>query len=122
MKNASNRIALTVLASTFLLTAVNPSLFAQDPAPKKESAKQDVKDAGTDTKNATKKTGHAIAKGTKTAAVKTKNGTETAAKDTGHGTKVAAEKTKNGTKKVIHGTAKGTKKAADKVEDKTSPQ
>jgi hypothetical protein len=100
---------------------------AQDSSPK-----QDIKDAGHDTKTAAKKTGSAVAHGTKTAAVKTKEGTETAAKKTGEGTKTvakktasgtktAASKTKAGTKKVIHGTAKGTEKTADKVEDKSKP-
>ena len=78
-----DRIALSLLAASLLLPAASTA-FAQD-APK-PTAKQDLDKAGTDTKDATKKTGHAIAKGTKTAA-----------KDTAHGTKVAAKDTANGT-------------------------
>src|ERR1022692_2558699 len=113
MSKTGKWIALPVVAAMLSLGAGTISLA--------QTAKQDMKDAGTDTKNATKATGHGIAKGTKTAVRKTKNGTETAVKDTGHGAKVAGEKTKAGTKKVVHGTAHGTAKAADKVEDKTSP-
>ncbi len=85
-------VALPVVAGMLCFSAGQAS-FAQ-------TAKQDMKDAGHDTKNAAKKTGHGIAKGTKT----------------------AARKTKNGTKKVVHGAAHGTAKGADKVEDKTAPK
>ena len=98
----SKWIVLPVVAAMLTFSA-NAVSFAQ-------TAKQDMKDAGTDTKNAVKNTGHGIAKGTKTAARKTKNGTET-----------AARKTKNGTKKVVHKAAHGTAKTADKVENKTTP-
>ena len=91
LKTLALTTAAAIFGATLLLT---PAAFAQD------SAKQDMKDAGHDTKQAVKKTGHGIAKGTKT----------------------AARKTKNGTKKVVHGAAHGTKKAADKVEDKTDPK
>jgi len=83
---------LPVLAGALLLTAA--PTFAQ------ETAKQDMKEAGHDTKQAVKKTGHGIARGTKT----------------------VARKTKNGTKKVVHGAAKGTETGAAKVEDKTAPK
>jgi hypothetical protein len=72
--------------------ALGLSAFAQD------SAKQDMKDAGHETKNA--------------------------AKDVGHGTVTATKKTgkaiKHGTKKVVHGAASGTEKGAAKVEGKTA--
>jgi hypothetical protein len=64
-----------------------------------QTATQDMKNAGTDTKDATKSAGHGIAKGTR------------------H----AYHATKRGTKKVIHKSARGTRKAADKVEDKSAP-
>jgi hypothetical protein len=64
-----------------------------------QTATQDMKDAGHETKEAAKDTGRA---------------TKKTAKKTGH----AVKKT---TKKAVHATAKGTKKAADKVEDKTAP-
>jgi cytoskeletal protein RodZ len=92
---------LTLLAATLTLAALplaaSNFAYAQDTT--KPTAKQDIKKAGADTKDATKKTGHAIAKSTKT----------------------AAKKTKAGTKKVVHSAAKGTAKTADKVEDKTAP-
>jgi hypothetical protein len=64
-----------------------------------QTATQDMKDAGHETKEAAKDTGQA---------------TKKAATKTGH----AVKKT---TKKTVHATAKGTAKAADKVEDKTAP-
>jgi hypothetical protein len=131
MNSKLNRIALPLLASTLLFAVGYQPAFAQDTATK-PTAKDDLKKAGSETKDATKKTGHAIAKGTKTAATKTKDGTETAGKDTAHVTKKAAVKTKdgaetvgrdtkNGTKKVVHKAANGTANTADKVKDKTSP-
>ncbi len=80
--------------STAVITAAmafSLSAFAQ--------VKQDMKDAGSDTKNAAKDVGH---------------GTVTATKKTGHAIK-------KGTKKVVHGTAEGTEKGAAKVEGKTAP-
>ncbi len=65
-----------------------------------ESAGQDMKDAGHDTKNAAKDVGH---------------GTATAAKKTGTATK-------NTTKKVVHKGAQKTDQGATKVETKTEPQ
>ena len=50
-----------------------------------QTAGQDMKDAGHDTKNAAKDTGHGIKKGTKTGYRKTKNGTKKAYHKTGHG-------------------------------------
>ena len=65
-----------------------------------ESAKQDMKDAGHETKNAAKDVGH---------------GTATAAKKTG-------KATKDTTKKVVHKGAQKTDEGATKVENKTEPQ
>jgi hypothetical protein len=101
-------LAIPFTAAALLLAATHPAI-AQDTKP--DTAKQDMKDAGSDTKNAAKKTGHGIATGTKKAAGATKNGTVK-----------AYDKTKAGTKKVVHGAAKGTAKGADKVEDKTAPK
>lgn len=110
--------------AAFILAAVVSSmgLVAQ-------TAKQDMKDAGHDTAQATKNTGHAIGKGTEKGYDKTKEGTTNAAKATGRGTKKAAVKTKDatvdaadatahGTKVAAHKTANGTKKLADKVSGK----
>ena len=97
MNRTSKWIAFPLVAA-MLSFGASQFTFAQTAKP--ETAKQDMKDAGSDTKSAVKKTGHGIAKGTKT----------------------GARKTKNGTKKVVHGAAHGTAKGADKVEDKTAPK
>lgn len=112
-----------------LLTVVSSSgvTLAQD------GPKQDIKAAGTDTKNAAKDTGHAVSTGTTKAYDKTANGTKTAYGKTASGTKTATDKTVSGTKTVGkdvgHGTkvaaqdtANGTKKAGDKIAGKPTPQ
>jgi len=99
-------------SSTLFLSAVlafgmsSAVVFAQ-------TAGQDMKNAGHETKNAAKDTGHGISKGTRKAYDKTSEGTKT-----------AYDKTKHGTKKAYHKTARGTKHVAHKVEGKpaTSPQ
>jgi predicted small secreted protein len=80
-----------LLASTLALASV--SAFAQ-------TAGQDIKDAGHETKQAAKNTGKGIKKGTKTAYRKTKNGTKTA----------------------VHKTGEGAEKLGDKMEGKPKPQ
>jgi len=65
-----------------------------------QTAGQDLKHAGTDTKDATKATGRGIKKGTKT----------------------GYRKTKNGTKKAYHKTGSGVAKVGDKMEGKPKPQ
>jgi hypothetical protein len=67
------------------------SAFGQD------SAKQDMKSAGHETKEAAKDAAH---------------GTATAAKKTGH-------KVKHGTKRAVHGAATETEKGADKIRQKS---
>ncbi len=128
-------IVLTSVFAAFLSTSL---ALAQD------GAKQDMKAAGTETKNAAKDTGHAVstgtskaynktASGTKTAADKTAAGTSTAYHKSVNGTKTAADKTADGTKAVGkdigHGTkvaakdtAHGTAKVGDKVAGKPAPQ
>jgi hypothetical protein len=76
-----------------LLAAMASFAFPQ------QSAKQDMKDAGHDTKQAAKHTGRAVKKGTKS---------------TGH-------QVKKTSKSVAHKTAHKTKQGAQKVEDKTQP-
>jgi len=132
------QLALTPLtrgwtsASTSLLLALTLTAipgFAQ-------TAGQDMKSAGTATKDAAKDTGnggvktgttkayHKTATGTKTAATKTATGTKTVAsktatgtktvgKDVGHDTKVGATKTVNGTKTVGKDVGHGAKVGAD---------
>ena len=63
------RFGIVTLAATMTLTL--PSLLAQ-------TAGQDLKNAGSDTKSATKSAGHGISKGTKKGYRKTKNGTKKA--------------------------------------------
>jgi hypothetical protein len=65
-----------------------------------QTAGQDMKNAGHETKEAAKDTGRGIKKGTKT----------------------GYHKTKRGTKKVVHKTARATEHGAEKVEDKTAPR
>ncbi|MBB5055397.1 putative small secreted protein [Granulicella aggregans] len=80
-----------LLASTLVLGSI--SAMAQ-------TAGQDIKDAGHETKQAAKDTGHGIKKGTKT----------------------GYHKTKNGTKKAYHKTGSGIAKVGDKMEGKPKPQ
>lgn len=65
-----------------------------------QSAGQDMKNAGHETKNATVDAGHGVSKGTKK----------------------AYHKTKRGTKKAYHKTKQGTQKAARKVEGKPTTE
>ena len=63
-----------------------------------QSAGQDMKNAGHETKDATVDAGHGVSKGTRK----------------------AYHKTKQGTKKAYHKTKRGTKKAARKVQGKST--
>jgi hypothetical protein len=76
-----------------------------------QTAGQDIKNAGTDTKDATKSAGKGIGKGTKTGYNKTKSGT-----------KKVYHKTASGTKKAVHKTGEGVSKTGDKIAGKPSPQ
>jgi hypothetical protein len=60
-----------------------------------QTAGQDMKDAGHDTKNAAVDTGHATKTTTKKAYHKTKSGTKTAYHKTANGTKTATHRTEN---------------------------
>ena len=86
-----------ITATVFFVTAMVSALFAGPQTD--QGAKQDIKDAGHETKQA--------------------------AKDTGRATKKTARKTgrkvKRTSKKVVHKTAAETKEGAQKVEDKTDP-
>jgi len=65
-----------------------------------QTAGQDMKDAGHDTKQAAKDTGNGVKKGTKT----------------------GYHKTKHGAKKAYHKTGEGTEKLGDKMQGKPTPQ
>jgi hypothetical protein len=80
----------TAFLSTALLIVGTLAL----PAYQDQSAGQDMKDAGHETKNA--------------------------AKDVGSGTKKGAKKTGHAAKKGVHKAASATEKGADKAADKTS--
>jgi len=114
LTHTRNRIGGALLASALCMGMAVPAAMAQ-------TAGQDMKDAGHETKNATKDVGHGIAKGTKKGWHTTKSGTEKVASGTKHGTEKAYDKTKSGTKHVVHGTARATEHGANKVEDKTEP-
>ncbi len=90
-------------AGTFFLAAVLTLSMSSAFALAQDGVKQDMKNAGTETKNAAKDTGHGISTGTQK----------------------AYHKTKRGTKKAYHKTASATKHATHKVEGKPttdSPQ
>jgi hypothetical protein len=121
------KLEAIVLASALILSMSAGFAVAQD------GAKQDMKAAGTDTKNATKGVGNGVATGTKKTYNATANGTKTVAHKTANGTKTAADKTADGTKTVGkdvgHGTkaaaedtAHGTEKLGDKIAGKPTPQ
>jgi hypothetical protein len=112
LKQIRNRMGTFVVTAALVMGGVVPVTLAQ-------TAGQDIKDAGHDTKNAAKETGHGIAKGTKKGYEKTKEGTEKGYDKTKEGTEKGYNKTKQGTKHVVHKTAHATAKGADKVEDKT---
>jgi hypothetical protein len=112
LKHFRNRMGTFVVSAALVVGGVAPVLLAQ-------TAGQDIKHAGTDTKDAAKSTGHGVAKGTTKAYDKTKEGTEKGYDKTKAGTKKAYHKTTGGTKHVVHKSATATEHGADKVEDKT---
>ena len=81
---------IATIASLFFCFGLTAGAYAQ-------SAGQDIKKAGVETKDATKD----------------------AARSTDKAVKTGATKTKNGVKKGTHNAASGVKKGASKVEDKT---
>jgi len=90
------------LKSLTLLTAMAvtlPVAFAQTTDP---GAKQDMKNAGSDTKHAATATGHGVSQGSKTAYNKTKSGTEKGYDKTKSGTEKGYDKTKSGTETGYH--------------------
>lgn len=79
--------------------ACTPALIRAQDAPHQDSgAKQDMRDAGHETKNAAKDAGHGVKQGTKKAYHKTK-----------HGTKKAWHKTKSTTKGAVEGAKEGAR-------------
>src|SRR5882757_564684 len=109
-------IGSLVLAATFTLTMSSAVAIAQD------GAKQDMKAAGHETKDAAIDTGHGVKTGTTKAYHKTKHVSKKAYHKTAHGTETAAHDTADVSKKTYHGTVKGTEKLGDKVAGKPTPQ
>jgi Ni/Co efflux regulator RcnB len=96
------QLSALFLGAALVSTLVSgPALgFSQPSTPSQDSgAKQDMKDAGHETKDAAKDTGHAAKQGTKKAYHKTKRGT-----------KKAWHKTKNTTEGAVDGAKEGAKK------------
>ena len=75
-----------------------------------QTAGQDMHNAGTDTKNASVDTGHAVKHTTKKTYHKSKSGTAKVADKTKEGGTIAVDKTKEGTVKGFDKTKEGTKK------------
>jgi hypothetical protein len=90
-------IPVTLLAAALACT---PALAIAGQSSARDTAGQDVHQAGRDTKNAAKDSGRAV-----------KNGSKDAYNDTKHGSKKAWHSTKKGTKKAWHKTKGATKGA-----------
>jgi hypothetical protein len=98
-----------IVATALAVVLAGASLPAWASAP--QSAGQDMKNAGTDTKDAAKDVGHGVKKGTKKGYHKTRNGT-----------KKVYNKTAKGTKKAYHKTGKGIEKTGDNMQGKPTPK
>jgi hypothetical protein len=98
-----NRLtALFLGGALFCVPALGLSQSTTTPAPSQDSgAKQDMKNAGTSTKNAAKDAGNGVKTGTKKAYHATKTGT-----------KKAWSKTKSTTKGAVNGTKQGAEQPA----------
>jgi hypothetical protein len=106
------------LKSLALIAAIAitlPAALAQTTDP---GAKQDMKNAGSDTKHAATSTGRGVSQGSKTAYNKTAAGTQKGYDKTKSGTEKGYDKTKSGTETGYHKTAHATKTGVNKVEDK----
>ena len=100
------------LSALFLGAALacGPALGWSQPTSSQDTgAKQDMKNAGHETKNAAKDAGHGVQQGTKKGYDSTKSGTKKAYHSTKHGTKKAWHKTKNTTKGAVNGGEEGAR-------------
>ena len=102
------------LATALLASCTTIGLCAQ-------TAKQDMKDAGHSTANASKSAGKGVAKGTKKAGNEVADKTEDGWDATKHGTKKAAKATAHGTEVAATKTARGTKSVAKKIVGDDTP-
>ena len=80
------------LALSAVLVLGVPAALAQNNDHNDPGAKQDMKNAGSDTKHAASEAGHGVSHGTKTAYRKTKSGTKTGYHKTAHATKSGVHK------------------------------
>lgn len=103
MKSQRYLTAIVLGAALVCAPALGWSQPSQD-----SGAKQDLKAAGHETKDAAKDVGHGVKKGT----TKAVHATE-------HGTKKTVDATEHGTKKAAHATEHGTKKAWEKTKSTT---
>ena len=95
---------LLIRAALVSALACGPSLLSGQPSvptnqERDSGAKQDMKDAGHETKGAAKDAGHGVERGTKKAYHKTK-----------HGTKKAWHKTRDTSEGAAHGAKEGARK------------
>jgi Ni/Co efflux regulator RcnB len=93
----TKKIQLSVLALGVALCGSSMA-FSQPFTPGQDGAKQDMKDAGHETKNAAKDAGHGVKQGTKKGYNKTKRGTKKA----WHKTKSTTTGAVNGAKEGAH--------------------
>lgn len=112
-----------VLGAALILA---PTLgWSQSSSPTQDDgAKQDIKAAGHETKDAAKDTGHGVKAGTVKATHATENGTKKVAHATANDTKKVAHATAHGTEKIWHktksttkGAVNGAKEGAEKKSD-----
>jgi hypothetical protein len=108
MRTSDQLKTLLLGAALVCVPALGFSQPSQD-----SDAKQDLKNAGHETKDAAKDTGHAVKKGTEKGYHETKNGTKKVYHSTKHGTEKAWDKTKNTTKGAVDGGKEGAKEPDD---------
>ncbi|HEV2484157.1 MAG TPA: hypothetical protein VGT08_01385 [Terracidiphilus sp.] len=107
MKTTHQLSALLIGAALVCLPALG---FSQQSTSSNHSGvKQDVKEAGHDTKDAAKDTGHAVKKGTEKTYDATKSGTKKVYHSTKKGTEKVWDKTKHTTKGALNGGKEGAK-------------
>jgi hypothetical protein len=107
-----NKFALVIFAAAFSVGI----------AVSQDGAKQDMKDAGSATKEAGKDVGHATTKGAKTTAHATATGAKAAGHATASAGKSVGNTTKNTTKKIFHKDSKPSDAGTAPVDTKTTAQ
>lgn len=105
----SNKLTVSLLFAAALACSPVMGLSQHDDS----GAKQDMRNAGHETKNAAKDAGHGVKRGTEKAYDKTKNGTEEGYDKTKRGTKKAWHKTEDTTKGAAHGAREGAHQTDD---------